>query len=152
MQDDNVESVEVVNRKRQLFTTAAQTWKTPTKVYEDLNKEFNFDFDPCPSNPTFDGLKVDWKNSNFVNPPYKTKLQDGFVEKGIEEWKKGKTVVFLIPSRTSTKRFHRLLELGAEFRFIKGRLCFGGSKTPAPFPSMVVVLNGEIYNDNRKTI
>jgi len=23
-------------------------WKTPLYIYEPLNKEFNFDFDPCP--------------------------------------------------------------------------------------------------------
>ena len=142
MQDNHIESKDVVNKKRQIFTSAEQRWKTPVKVYEDLNKEFNFDFDPCPSNPKFDGLKVEWGKSNFVNPPYKTKLQDDFVDKGIEEWKKGKTVVFLIPSRTSTRRFHKLLNLRPqpEFRFIKGRLCFGDSKMPAPFPSVIVVL------------
>ena len=35
-------------------------WATPEWLYEQLNSEFNFDFDPCPINATFDGLKLEW--------------------------------------------------------------------------------------------
>ena len=35
-------------------------WKTPDDFYEKINKEFKFDFDPCPLNADFDGLKVEW--------------------------------------------------------------------------------------------
>ena len=43
-------------------------WIIPPEIYDPLNKEFRFKFDPCP-NPKpkeFDGLKVDWKKSNWV--------------------------------------------------------------------------------------
>lgn len=33
-------------------------WGTPKELYNDLNKEFNFDFDPCPLNHTIDGLSL----------------------------------------------------------------------------------------------
>ena len=39
----------------------------------DVMGEFNFDdYDPCPlnDNPNKDGLKEDWANTTFVNPPY----------------------------------------------------------------------------------
>lgn len=26
----------------------SDNWETPKEFYEQLNKEFNFDFDPCP--------------------------------------------------------------------------------------------------------
>ena len=137
------EGVVLMMANKSLFTSFRQDWKTPKATYEKLNKEFNFDFDPCPNNPDFDGLKCSWGGANFVNPPYKTKIQDAFVDKGIEEWKKGKTIVFLLPARTSTKRFHRLLGVRAEFRFIEGRLCFDDTGMPAPFPSMIVILRGK---------
>lgn len=127
--------------KPQLFTSHKQKWRTPKKVYKRLNKEFNFDFDPCPSNPDFNGLNIEWGKCNFVNPPYTTQLQNKFIKKGVEQWRKGKTVVFLIPARTSTKRFHEdILPNATEIRFIKGRLHFDDSNTPAPFPSMIVIL------------
>ena len=53
------------------------------------------------------------------------------------------TVVMLIPARTDTKWFHEYIYNKAEVRFVKGRLKFGNSKNSAPFPSMVVVFNGE---------
>ena len=126
------------------FKSQKQDWETPKEFYKMLNAEFHFDFDPCPSNyikgKVKNGLKVKWGKSNFVNPPYTSQLQDAFIKKGLEEYKKGKTVVFLIPARTDTKRFHDIILPNAkEIRFIKGRLKFSGYKDPAPFPSMIVI-------------
>jgi len=47
-------------------------WLMPPDKLEPLQKEFNFDFDPCPfPRPEgFDGLEVDWRKSNWVNPPF----------------------------------------------------------------------------------
>jgi hypothetical protein len=42
------------------FSSQRLDWKTPKAVYQTLDAEFNFDFDPCPINPNFDGLDVDW--------------------------------------------------------------------------------------------
>jgi hypothetical protein len=104
-------------------------YATPPDFYNELNKEFNFDFDPCPYNEgiiIIDGLKIEWGKSNFVNPPYSQKLKESFIKKGIEEMKKGKNSVFLIPVSTSTKLFHEFIKPNAkEIRFIKGRIKFG---------------------------
>ncbi len=56
-----------------------------------------------------------------------------------ESLKPNTTVVLLIPARTDRISFHEYICGKAEVRFIKGRLKFGNSKNPAPFPSMVVV-------------
>jgi len=101
-------------------------WLTPLSVYEPLNEEFNFDFDPCPYNEgeiVNDGLKIDWGLVNFVNPPYSPDLKKAFILKAIEEKKKGKTSVLLIPVKTSTKLFHDFIKPNAsDIRFVRGRI------------------------------
>jgi len=120
------------------FSSLKSDWKTPKDFYDGLNKEFDFTFDPCPSRKYFDGLKINWGSRNFVNPPYGRKI-GLWIKKGYEEYKKGKLVIFLIPSRTDTKWWHDYVMQSDEIRFIKGRLKFSGHKNPAPFPSCVVV-------------
>ena len=69
----------------------SDNWATPKDLYEELNNEFSFDFDPCPINhdlSLWDGLKIDWKKNNFVNPPYSRSLKEAFVKKAIEESKR----------------------------------------------------------------
>jgi site-specific DNA-methyltransferase (adenine-specific) len=108
-------------------------WETPKEFYDKLNEEFNFDFDPCPlyaSAKGFCGLSCEWGNSNFVNPPYSRNLKESFVKKALEESKKGKTCVLLLPVSTSTILFHNIILPNAkEIRFVKGRLKFGGINT-----------------------
>lgn len=104
-------------------------YATPPEFYNNLNLRFNFDFDPCPYNENeiiVDGLNIEWGKSNFVNPPYSRKLKELFIKKGIEEMKKGKLCVFLIPVSTSTNLFHNLIKPNAtSIEFIKGRIKFG---------------------------
>lgn len=123
------------------FSSLRLDWKTPKALYAELNKEFNFTFDPCPTDPCFDGLSIEWGQSNFVNPPYGQEIPK-WIKKGYEESQKGKLVVFLIPSRTDTRWWHDYVMKG-EIRFIKGRLHFDDHKNAAPFPSAVVVFRGE---------
>ena len=119
------------------------TWKTPKYVYDYLDKEFVFDFDPCPSNPKFDGLKISWAAMNYVNPPYGNELPK-WITKGIAEQKKNHYSVFLIPSRTDTKWFYKMFENATEIRFIVSRLKFVGAENSAPFPSMIVYFGPKI--------
>ena len=104
-------------------------------------------FDPCPlnDNPNIDGLKLDWKDKTYVNPPYSKPLP--WVLKAVEENKKGKLIVMLLRMDTSTRWFKELQEAGAKFLWINGRLRFGTGK-PAPFPSMLVILNSSHIQDN----
>lgn len=129
-------------------------WATPSYFYSELNKEFNFNFDPCPymhNTDEWDGLQVDWKERNFINPPYSRKLKDAFVKKAIEESKKGKLCVMLIPVSTSTRLFHdHILPNKSEIRFVDGRIKFRGINTKGEFvtskagmhDSMVVIFDG----------
>lgn len=91
-------------------------WLTPLELFKALNDEFHFDFDPCPyPRPEgFDGLIAEWGKSNYVNPPFKGPT--AWVRKAIEEFKKGKKIVFVFPI---DKWIHLLLEQGAEIRNLK---------------------------------
>lgn len=122
---------------RVVFKSERHDWTTPKDVYNALDAEFHFDFDPCHNGQLWDGLSVEWGKSNFVNPPYRAIGK--WISKGFDEWRQGKTCVFLIPSRTDTRWFHDYAMKASEIRFIKGRLKFGGSKNAAPFPSCIVV-------------
>lgn len=128
-------------------------WATPKDLYENLNEEFGFDFDPCPyqHNMAWDGLVVDWGKRNFVNPPYSLRLKEAFVKKAVEESLKGKLCVLLLPVSTSSKLFHEhILPAAKEIRFVKGRIRFIGVNTkgdlvtdkPPMHDSMIVVLDG----------
>ena len=105
-------------------------WATPVDAYEKWNKEFNFDFDPCPFQhdlTKWDGLKVEWGHRNYCNPGYSLKIKEAFVKKAIEESKKGKLCVCLLPVSTSTKLFQDfILPNQKKIRFLRGRLKFTG--------------------------
>ncbi len=100
-------------------------WKTPDEFYKALDCVYHFDFDPCPYQADFDGLKIEWGGANFINPPYSRKLKEAFVKKALEESKKGKTCVLLLPVSTSTSLFHDIILPNAKkIEFVRGRIKF----------------------------
>jgi phage N-6-adenine-methyltransferase len=106
-------------------------WGIPKELYDKLNSEFHFDFDPCPidwKEGDADGLAIEWGASNFVNPPYSQVAK--WIEKSYNEWKKGKNVVMLINAITDTKAFHKYIVGNAEIRFVKGRIKFVNVENP----------------------
>lgn len=122
-----------------LFRSQTVEWATPKAVYDALDAEFHFDFDPCPLGGDDDGLATlfcSWKGRRvFCNPPYGPGINK-WLERGLE----AEIAVFLIPARTDTRWFHEIvLPKAKEIRFIKGRLKFGDAVNSAPFPSMLVV-------------
>jgi len=120
-------------------------WATPAAIYDPLNAEFSFNYDPCPitwkeGDP--DALVADWGERTFCNPPYSRVAE--FVKKSSEEAEKGKLVVMLINACTDTKWFHEYIYNKMEVRFVKGRISFIDPKNPtkrqpAPRPSMIVI-------------
>lgn len=112
---------------------ASDHWATPKSLYDKLDAEFHFDFDPCPLKSTFDGLSIEWGRSNFVNPPYNRRDKPRFIQKAYEESLKGKTCVLLIPASTGTKIFHDVILPNAEIRFVRGRVAFEGVNTKGKF-------------------
>jgi len=143
--------------------THSDNWATPKYLYDDLNNEFDFDFDPCQINtgdilPENDGLIIQWGKRNFINPPYSRKLKEQFVNRSLYFKGKGKLCVLLLPVSTSTKLFHEIILPNAnDIRFIKGRVKFEGVNTKGEFvknkagmhDSMIVVFDGT-YNNNKR--
>tara|TARA_Y100001970_G_scaffold73062_1_gene92649 strand:- start:4685 stop:5239 length:555 start_codon:yes stop_codon:yes gene_type:complete len=126
----------------------SDNWQTPKWLYDKLNKEFNFDFDPCPLNSTFNGLEVKWGKRNFINPPYSN--VKGFLQMAHKELENGNAeiCVFLTFANTDTKWFHDYCYNKAEIRFIKGRLKFldhtGKVKNSAMRPSLILIFRNGI--------
>ena len=87
-------------------------WLIPPEIFKDLDREFNFTFDPCPYPRIRDGLNIPWGDMNWVNPPFKK--EDGgptaFVRKAIEESKRGKSSFLTLPTQSYV---NLLLEAGA---------------------------------------
>lgn len=98
-------------------------------------------YDPCPlefnGDKTEDGLKTNWPDKTYVNPPYSNPLP--WVEKAIKEASTGKRIVMLLRADTSTKYFSLLFEAGAHIFWSNSRIRFIDGK-PANFPSMLVIL------------
>ena len=113
---------------------------TPDRVWSLINQFWGYDkeefFDPCPLDPDFDGLKIDWKKLNYINPPY-SKLKD-FVYYGIEQSKQGKQSIFLLPCKTDQKFFHVLIENNYEIKWIEKRLKFKNNLNSSMQPHFLV--------------
>ena len=101
-------------------------WLTPDALMQELQDEFEFDFDACPfpKPHDFDGLKDNWGTSTYVNPPFRSIIGDDGKKKGptawarkaIEEYKKGNKVVMVYPI---DKWILMLLEHASEVRNLK---------------------------------
>lgn len=58
-----------------LFSSDKDYWETPKKLFDELNKEFNFTLDPCASDTNHkclkyytkndDGLSKDWSGKQY---------------------------------------------------------------------------------------
>lgn len=122
-------------------------WLTPPDLYQKLDSEFHFDFDPCPY-PRPDGynsLTLPWGKMNYCNPPFRktdgnTHGPTAFVRKAIEEKAKGNSTILLLPVQSYV---NLLIEAGAEFRYA-GRTRFLEVDTkdelPSPSPTFIAVL------------
>ena len=114
-------------------------WLIPDEIMQEMQAEFGFDFDPCPfpKPDDFDGLTSEWSSSNYVNPPFGSYMVNGkkkgptaWARKAIEEYNKGKKIVFLYPI---DKWIHMMLQAGAEVRNMGDiRWCAIEDGTPGP--------------------
>ena len=139
------------------YSSNSNEWATPQDFYDRLNKEFNFNLDPCSTKENAkcdkfftiddDGLSQSWTGHNvFMNPPYGREIKF-WIEKALKETLisgERTVVVCLIPASTDTQYWHDyIFNKAKEIRFVKGRLKFGNGLNSAPFPSAVVVFDSK---------
>jgi hypothetical protein len=67
-------------------------WQTPQWLYDQLNAEFNFDFDPCPIHADFDGLKVSWGGGKLCQSSLQSGGQAEVYQKSIRRMEAGENV------------------------------------------------------------
>ncbi len=134
-----------ISRKCGFHNKTTTSVQTPTDLYKELDKEYNFDFDPCPLDPQpkSNGLQIAWKKSNFVNPPYDK--VGPWIEKAIKEATDfGNKSVFLIPFRANTKYFTEMVFKWCTNLFVfSNRIIFEGYTAPLPLLMCVVVFDPE---------
>ena len=115
---------------------ATDEWGTEPAIVETMDNEFDFTLDACASHDNFkitpyltkadNSLTTCWLEAAgvggrvWVNPPYS--CTGIWIEKCLQESRKGLTVVMLVPAMTSDSWWPD--DTAAEFRFIKGRLKF----------------------------
>jgi site-specific DNA-methyltransferase (adenine-specific) len=126
------------------FSSATDEWATPAEI---VAKYGIFDLDPCATSenakaPRYftreqDGLKQVWTGRVWMNPPYGREIGK-WVKKASEC---GCEVICLLPARTDTRWFHDYCLPFGKIEFLRGRIKFGNSPHPAPFPSMIVIFN-----------
>ena len=138
--------------KELMFSSKTDLWETPQYLFDQLDKEFNFDIDVCatPENAKCqnyytkeqDGLSQPWIGTVWCNPPYGRQISFWVEKAWFSAKNENSIVVMLLPARTDTRWFHDYIykKQNVEIRFLKGRLKFGNSKNAAPFPSMIVIL------------
>ncbi len=134
-----------------MFSSATDLWATPQWLFDQLDAEFQFDFDVCATaenakceryfTEADDGLRQSWEGVCWMNPPYGRTI-GAWVRKACESSMQGATVVCLVPARTDTAWWHDWALRAQEIRFLRGRLKFGSATTGAPFPSAVLVFRG----------
>ena len=132
------------------YSSANDSWETPTALYSALHEEFSFDLDPASDESNFkcarhftvedDGLAQRWSGSVWCNPPYGRGVIDRWTDKAIAEADHCRVICLLVPARPGSRWFDRLLSRADETRFLSGRVTFEGATNPAPFPSVVFVL------------
>lgn len=122
-----------------------QTAITPPAVYNFLQQKWKLNissFDPCPVNPTFDGLDIDWTvpegETIYVNPPFK--YAGKWARKIVEEIKAGhcKSVVLLCGARLQPEWFHEtVMQYASVVCVVRRGITFVGYSTALPHGTII---------------
>jgi len=110
---------------------AEQIVETPTEVFDFLDKIFHFSHDPCPIDPSVDGLRSKWGTSNFVNPPFGNVYP--WVKRALHQAKStGSSTLFLLLPSVGAYWFKELM--GSPYTkwvyCVKGYITFKGHENP----------------------
>lgn len=120
----------------------SQVYETPDSIWNEIEKVWGIPkddfFDPCPINPTFNGLLIPWKKFNYVNPPFLKDTLELFVIKAIGEACSGNKTIMLLPSKTDQEWFHTLVKNNYKIHWIRGRIKFKDQTSSIQIPCFLV--------------
>lgn len=135
---------------KSLFTSTSHDWNTPEDILDLVRAVGPIGLDPCSNDRStvnaglawdkgHDGLKRPWSGRGlvFVNPPYGKEI-GGWMAKCCEEAAHGIEIVALVPARTDARWFQDYGFTAQRICFWRGRICFVGGASSAPFPSAVL--------------
>ena len=130
-------------------------WETKDYILKAIREEFGDFFDPCPLRhdiTKWDGLKVEWKKVNFINPPYNNKDKVAFIEKAFNEWRSGKTCIMLLPLSIELPVYQDIILPYAKLIFVRGRIKFKGFNSKGKYVTNHSGQGGSMFAifDNRE--
>ena len=115
-------------------------WATPKKIYNEHIKNGYIDYNPLNSyiEPFYKDTYKYVNQNIFINPPFSILNKKEWIITIKQLLSNKNHIKILMPARVDTKQFHKLLELGFNVEFIKGRLKYNDTKS-APFPSLWLI-------------
>ena len=120
-----------------MYSRNTDDWKTPSILYNYFIENGYIDVSPFQSNENY--LLKEFHNQKlYCNPPYSKNKE--FIEWCYKQIENNCVVWLLLPSRTDTRYFQRMMNDGMLLFFIKGRVKFNDGKIGAPFPSVLIEL------------
>ena len=130
-------------KQKKQYTNRSDYWNTPTEMYNHIINNLKY-IDYNPENSYIDpfnyNARFHHKDKIFINPPFSILSKPEFIETIQELIMCENEILLLIPARTDTKYFHKLLDYKPKIYMIKGRLKFN-DKGSAPFPSLLLKFN-----------
>jgi len=134
--------------KQTWFNANSIEYETPDGIFEPLALEFGITLDVAATSKNAkckkyftmedDGLKQEWTGVCWMNPPF-GKVMKKWVIKAYEEYKRGNTIICLLPARTNTNWWHDYVIPNAEVRFIRGEVKFKGFERGLWMPMAIVI-------------
>lgn len=143
-------------------------WETPTKLFTQLNQEFNFTLDLAANSSNYfttgylsDSLNKDWHTLEgwlWLNPPYSRGNINNFMQKVSNEHLKGANIVTLTRLDPSTDWFKHYVDgVAKEVRMLGYRPKFthpnhSQSGKGYNFPCAVSIFDSAVKNPTTKYI
>ena len=116
------------------FSKETDNWKTPSNLY-NFFIECGY-IDTFPYKAEYDEFEKNYFNEKlFINPPF-SKMKE-VTEWIYRQFENNNHIILLIPVRSDTQYFQKLLALKPSIWFVKGRLKYNDYGT-APFPSIIM--------------
>ena len=134
------------------FKSEKIVYSTPIKLFEVINKEFNFTLDVCANNENTkckdffneekNGLIQDWRGVCWMNPPFNKELKKWVIKAKNESKKHNSVVCCLIPVRSNTVWWKDVCR-DAEIRFIIGEVNFNDLERGLWLPMCLMIFGSK---------